>query len=55
MKDNKINTLSCSEKSNEFRRKELDLAYCQAMEDIKNKKLKVQSAEEHLEELKRGL
>ena len=34
-----------------FRESELDLAHMKAMEDIKNKKYKVQTASQHIEEL----
>lgn len=34
-----------------FRAKELDLAYLEAMEDVKEKRFKAQNAEEHIREL----
>jgi prevent-host-death family protein len=36
----------------EFREYELDLAHMKAMDDIKNGRYKVQSAKEHIEELR---
>ena len=35
----------------EFRRNELDLAYMKTLQDIKNKRYKVQSAKEHIKDL----
>lgn len=39
------------ERYKEFRMNELDIAYMKTMQDIEDKKYKVQSAKEHMQEL----
>ncbi len=39
------------ERYKEFRVNELDIAYMKVMQDIKDKKFKIQSADEHIKEL----
>ena len=39
------------ERYKEFRANELDIAYMKVMQDIKDKKFKIQSADEHIKEL----
>ena len=39
------------ERYNEFRKYELDIAHLKAMQDIKNRNYKEQSAKEHIQEL----
>ncbi|WP_457596253.1 type II toxin-antitoxin system prevent-host-death family antitoxin [Hydrogenimonas sp.] len=43
------------ERYREFRAKELDLAYMEAMQDIEKGDYKIQSAEEHIDDLKKML